>query len=99
MRCEMKNTFYFLIGFIVLFNCIPALAQETEKTISLIPAIGDTLDKIERDYYKLFPNVIDFEFAVFYIAENKSVDANVCSKVNDKLEFIYIKTIWQDYKI
>lgn len=83
-RYEMKTYFLFLI----LFTYVSLLfAQETEKTISIIPALGDTINKAERDFYKLFPNVEDFKYAVFDVGENQTITANVCSQVNGKLEY------------
>lgn len=82
----MKNTFYFSLVFILSFKCIPSFAQESEKVMYNFPAIGDTLDKDERDFYILFPNVKDFEYAVFYIRENEAIDATVYSLVKGKLE-------------
>ena len=82
----MKNTFYFLFTIMLLFLSVTSLAQEGEEIIYNIPALGDTLNKEERDFYRLFPNVKDFEYAVFNMGENEAIDATVYSLVKGKLE-------------
>lgn len=79
---------YFLLFSVFLFMSITFLfAQENQKVICNIPAIGDTLDKEERDFYSLLPNVKDFEWAVFYLEQNDDVTVKVCYLVNGKIEY------------
>jgi hypothetical protein len=86
---------YFLPFFILLFMPIPlSFTQEREKTF-FIPAIGDTLDLVERDFYNLFPNVKDFQWAVFYLKQNDIVTAKVCCVVAGKVEF----RIYENYLV
>lgn len=82
----MNKYIYLLITLIMLFKCINSLAQESEKTTLNIHAIGDTLDKEERDFYKLFSNVKDFQCAFFYFGEGNGLVAKVCYLILGKVE-------------
>jgi len=73
----MKTTFYFLLVFVVVFNSLTSLAQESEKPFIVSPLIGDTLSLKERDYYNLLPTINDFQWAVFYLNPDSTLDAKV----------------------
>jgi len=73
----MKTTFYFLLVFVVVFNSLTSLAQESEKPFIVSPLIGDTLSLEERDYYNLLPTINDFQWAVFYLNPDSTLDAKV----------------------
>jgi hypothetical protein len=73
----MKTTFYFLSIFVVLIINIPVYAQESEKLFIVSPLIGDTLSLEERDYYKLLPTINDFQWAVFYLNPDSTLNAKV----------------------
>ena len=73
----MKNTFYFLLVFVVVFNSLTSLAQESEKPFIVSPLIGDTLSLEERDYYNLLPTINGFQFAIFYLNSDSLLDVSV----------------------
>jgi len=73
----MKTTFYFLLVFVVVFNSLTSLAQRNEKPFIVSPLIGDTLSLEERDYYNLLPTINDFQWAVFYLNPDSTLDAKV----------------------
>ena len=73
----MKTTFYFLLVFVVVFNSLTSLAQESEKPFIVSPLIGDTLSLEERDYYNLLPTINDFQWAVFYLNPDSTLYAKV----------------------
>jgi len=52
------------------------LAQEREPLI-VSPLIGEQLDRVERDYFKLFPQFNGFQEAVYYLNADSSVSVNV----------------------
>jgi len=73
----MKTTFYFLFAYVLLLNSLPFLAQESEKPFSVSPLIGDTLSLEERDYYNLLPTINNFQWAVFYLNPDSTLNAKV----------------------
>jgi len=73
----MKNTFYFLFVFVVVFNSLTSLAQESEKPFIVSPIIGDTLSLEERNYYNMFSTIENFQWAVFYLNPDSTVRAEV----------------------
>lgn len=78
-----------LLTGIVLFPHINSFAQTRDSLIQLYPGIGDTIFLFDRDYFKLFPKIGGFEYAVFYIRDNKElvsiVTYNSGSVVRDTL--------------
>jgi small nuclear ribonucleoprotein (snRNP)-like protein len=58
----------FLLIFILLVN---SLAQERDSLIQLYHGLGDTLDRFDRDYFGLLQNIDGFEYATFYIRNDK----------------------------
>lgn len=73
----MKTTFYFLFGFIILSLLTCSLAQENEKPFIVSLLIGDTLSLEERDYYNLLPTINNFQWAVFYLNPDSTLNAEV----------------------
>ncbi|HSW53725.1 MAG TPA: hypothetical protein VLH59_01430 [Ignavibacteriaceae bacterium] len=73
----MKTTFYFLVCFIVIYISTRSLAQEKEEPFSVSPLIGDTLSLEERDYYNLLPTINNFQWAIFYLNPDSTLDAKV----------------------
>ena len=68
-----------------------ALAQPQEYLISPDPAIGDTLDDIERSKYHLFPRFEGFRWAVFTLNEDKSLNAYVWTESEGQGRMITIR--------
>lgn len=83
----MKTTFYFLFELVLLFNCTLSFAQDVVNQKYISPVIGDSLDKDERAFYKLFPNIKDFVGAVFYLEDNNSLSAKVYYQESNQLKF------------
>ena len=54
-----------------------SLAQKDILPYVVNPLIGDTLTLEERDYYILFPQIEEFQFAVFYLNPDSSLNAVV----------------------
>lgn len=73
----MKTTFYFVLGFIILSLFTSSLAQENEKPFVVSPLIGDTLSLQERNYYNMFSNIENFQWAVFYLNPDSTLKAKV----------------------
>lgn len=65
-----------LLSILVLVST-HALGQERDKPIIVSPLIGDTLDATERDHYQLFPNIVGFQRAVFYLNPDSSLRVKV----------------------
>ncbi len=53
------------------------IAQKDISPYLVNPLIGDTLTLEERDYYMLFPQIEGFQFAVFYLNPDSSLNAYV----------------------
>jgi hypothetical protein len=73
MKINIRLLFCFLI---VSFNSL-TLAQEDKKPFIVSSFIGDTLSLSERNYYQLFPQIDGFQWAVFYLNPDSSLNANV----------------------
>ena len=63
----MKCYFLSLVPIAFIFICVQNLAQNLGEPITVSPFIGEKLDRVERDYFKLFPQFDGFEEAVFYL--------------------------------
>lgn len=59
------------------FNPTYLYAQETREPFGVSPFIGDKLDKIEEDYFHIFPGVSDFQEATFYLNSDSSLQLNL----------------------
>jgi len=69
---------YFLSLFVVLLLSNSFLfAQERENPFVVNPLIGDTLSLAERNFYQLFPQIEGFQWAVFYLNPDSSLNADV----------------------
>jgi len=54
-----------------------ALAQKATTPYVVNPLVGDTLSLEERNYYNLLPTINGFQFAVFYLNPDSSLNADV----------------------
>lgn len=50
-----------LLALLFLLQTIPAFAQETQTKVSLSDKIGEEIDTVERNKYRLFPDIKGFE--------------------------------------
>ena len=73
----MKNTFYLIFVSLLIIIVTKLAPQNKSEPIIVNPSIGDTLFLSERNYYKLFPIIKDFQFAVFYINTDSTLNAEV----------------------
>lgn len=73
----MKTTIYLTTIFLLLFNFITVFTQDHSEPIIVNSSIGDTLSLCERNYYKLFPTIEDFQYAVFYFNTDSTLNAEV----------------------
>jgi len=71
----MKKLIYTLISLTILTSLV--FPQQKDSLIQLYPGLGDTLDQFDRDYFEIFQNIEGFEYAVFYIRDNKHLVSNV----------------------
>jgi hypothetical protein len=85
---------YFLITIFTFISFTVSRSFSQDYGITVNPLIGDTLSKDERDYYKLFPGIEDFQTAVFYLNPDSSLDA----KITYLFEGQQRDTIIQNYK-
>jgi len=76
-RYEMKTTFYFLLCLTVISISTVSLAQEKEEPFIVSPLIGDNLSLEERDYYNLLPTINDFQWAVFFLNPDSTLNVKV----------------------
>ena len=71
----MKNLIFVLI--VVILLSVQVNSQEQDSLIQLYPGLGDTLEFFDREYFQLFQNIEGFEYAVFYIRDNKELVSKV----------------------
>lgn len=84
-----------LLTFLLLFLLsVDNLPQGKVKPFAVNTLIGDTLSQEERNYYLLFPEIEEFQWAVFYLNSDSSLSAGVTYKKNG----ILIDTLIQNYK-
>ena len=80
----MKISNLFLIAFFITNILVNnSLAQNDPSPFMVNPVIGDTLSLAERNYYQLFPQIDGFQWAVFYLNPDSSLNANV-KYISDK---------------
>jgi len=69
-----------IIQFILAGVIIP---QQADSLIQVYPGIGDTLNLFNRTYIGLFPEVKNFDYAVFYISNKDSLVTKIYYSAND----------------
>ena len=82
--------------FLVITNFLgsKALAQKATTPYVVNPLVSDTLTLEERDYYLLFPQIEGFQWAVFYLNSDSSLNAYV----NFQEDGISRDTLIENYK-
>jgi hypothetical protein len=77
----MKKKVYLLVGCLIALSSLKIFSQQ-EEPITVSPLIGEELDRVERNYFHLFPRVDGFEKAVFYLNDDNSlkVEMKISSK-------------------
>ncbi|MBK9097398.1 MAG: hypothetical protein IPM14_04585 [bacterium] len=90
----MKTTFYFLFALLYHLSAFCSFAQGNEKPFVVSPLIGDTLSLEERDYYNLLPTIQNFQWAVFFL----NPDSTLNVKVTHLRNFVKQDTIINNYR-
>jgi hypothetical protein len=89
----MKNLIYYALIFTIsYFLQTQTLAQKDMSSYVANPVIGDTLTLAERDYYKLFQQIEGFQWAVFYLNPDSTLNANVKYSEDGVLKDTLIKS-------
>ena len=76
---------------ILLINIITILfshftfSQENILPITISPFIGDTLDRVEREYFGLYPDIQNFQEAFWYFNYDSTFMTNVTVKHKEEL--------------
>ncbi len=77
---------------LILFAALAALASAQEPTVlRLRDAIGDTIDRAERDSFQLFPNTAGFRYAVILSLPRSRFFAKVAQVDGDTLVPVYYR--------
>ncbi len=61
--------------------------------IIVSPLIGEKLDRVERDYFGLFPHINGFEEAVFYLNPDSSLMVEIWYRSNSEVRDTIIQDI------
>lgn len=72
---------YILIVNIFLNGIV--FSQQADSLIQIHPGIGDTLTLFDRTYFGLFPEIKDFDYAIFYIRNDETLVARILSSPDD----------------
>lgn len=91
----MKKIKYLVIT-LILFAASQNYSQERDSLIQLYPGIGDTLDQFDREYFELFQNIDGFEYATFYIRNDKYLISKIAFTNN---EILYDTTAIQNIEV
>ena len=78
----MKKIFTAILEAMLLLGI--SIAQEKEPIITS-PIIGEKLDRVERNYFGLFPNINGFEEAVFYMNPDSSLMVEIWYQFNSEI--------------
>jgi hypothetical protein len=86
----MKTYIFPILLFLGLL--LPGLlfAQGREPVV-VSPLIGDKLDRVERDYFKLIPHFDGFQEAIFYLNPDSSLSADIKYQKNNEIKDTTIK--------
>ncbi len=65
--------------------------QDYKKPIVVHPLIGNKLDAVEEEYFKLFPNISGFQESVFYLNPDSTIRAKIVYSSNGIMKDTVIK--------
>jgi hypothetical protein len=82
----------FLVALLLAAVVAPAVAQEP-TVVRLRDAVGDTIDRAERDSFHLFPNTAGFRYAVVLDLPGSRLVAKVAQADGDTLMPVYYRTL------
>ena len=77
----MKKIAFLSLLLALLFNYGLLFAQQDEPII-VGPLTGEELDRVERDYFHMFPKIEGFETAVFYLNDDNSLRVEIIINSN-----------------
>jgi len=77
----MKNKSIITIACLIFCNIIFINAQQ-ESPIEISPFIGEKLDRVERDYFYLFPTLEGFQQAEFYLNPDSTLTVEIVYEVD-----------------
>ena len=83
---DMKNLIITILMFSLEYSSTFIYPQQTLKPIVVSPLIGEKLDRVEEDYFNLFPVITDFQEATFYLNSDSTLLVNI--KGNHRSTFI-----------
>ncbi len=68
-----------LVLVVLILSIYPAFIMSQEKLQPFVvsPFIGDKLDRVEEEYFKIFPNFTDFQEAEFYVNTDSSLNVKI----------------------
>ena len=72
------NTICFL--FLIQAICVNLVFSQNEEPVSVSPVIGDKLDSIEEEYFRLVPAIENIQEAIFYLNPDSSLNVFVIYK-------------------
>ena len=91
MKMSVRILLFFCMIFILSIN---SFSQKRDSLIQLYPGLGDTLDLFNRNYFELFQNIEGFEYALFYIRDNKHLVSKVTfTKEGLSRDTVFIQTL------
>lgn len=74
-----------LVDFIIAWFSLFTFSQENILPITISPFIGDTLDRVEREYFGLYPDIQNFHEAFWYFNYDSTFMTNVTVKYKEEL--------------
>ena len=93
----MKNIVSLLFVCLILCSVTLTNAQE-EKPIEIRPYIGKKLDRVERDYFHLFPKIEGFQEAEFYLNPDSTLRVDIVYEKNGDIRDTILsqyRNLWQ----
>jgi hypothetical protein len=82
-RCEMKNLIIVLVGLLIGGFSNLIYSQENRHPFVVSRFIGEKLDRVEEEYFKIFPALSDFQEAIFYINPDSLLDVHIKASLRE----------------
>jgi hypothetical protein len=79
------NLKFLLVNLILTLFTLISFSQEKIQPVNISPFIEDTLDRVEREYFGLFPNIQNFQEAFWYFSYDSTFMTNVTMKYKEEL--------------
>ena len=88
------KTYIIFTFFILNIIMIDSLFAQEKESVIISPLIGDKLDRVERDYFKLLPQINGFQEAEFYLNPDSSLNVSIVYEKDQQLR----DTVLNNYK-